>query len=76
MKFILILKFKKILSVREKYFKIMPVSRAEITSGKYAFHPEVARSSFVAPLVALCPSLSQPLFSRDSRSVKHLAITV
>lgn len=44
----------------------MPVSGAGIPSGKYAFHPEVSRSSFVAPLVALCPYMSQQLFSRDS----------
>jgi hypothetical protein len=73
---------KKTISLEEfekRYFelercpKVIPVSEAEITSGKYAFHPEILRNLFDS-LLAVC--MSWQLFSIDSRSVKHLAMTV
>lgn len=68
--------YYKILGIRENCSKVIPVSGTEITLGNYAFHPEVLSSSFVALLVAWCLHVSWQLFSRDSHSVKHLAITV
>lgn len=57
----------------------MLVSGPEITSGKYAFHPDVLGSSFVAHLVALCLCMSWWLFSGDShlgkKSCNYCAIS-
>lgn len=68
--------YYKILGIRENCSEVIPASGTEITAGKYAFHPELLSSSFAAPLVAWYLHMYWQLFSRDSHSVKHLAITV